>query len=107
MLAGASGPAEAAHTLRVIGEVLLLLLHDLGQLFRYICFDVFDQEFGHVHFLVHDCNTSFIVIASRDERREENILQLFVHEVCKGQIAQLLKNGILSSLQSFLVGLVQ
>lgn len=84
MLAWAAGPTETAHALRVVREVLLLLLHDARQLLLNVDLDIFDEEFSHVHLLVHDGYAAFIHVTRRDQGRKQNLLELLVHEVSEG-----------------------
>lgn len=92
MLAWAAGPAKATHALGVVREVLLLLLHDARQLLLDVELDILDQELSHIHLLVHDGDTAFVQVAGCDQGWEEDLLELLVHEVGEGQIAEFLED---------------
>ena len=91
----------------MVREVLLLLFDDLGQLLLDVGLNVLDQELRHIHFLVHNGHTTFIQVADRDKGGKQDFLELLVHEIREGQIAQLLKDGVLAAVECLLVGLIQ
>ena len=79
----------------------MLLLKYPWQLYRNILIKV-PLHHNDIHLLAQNLQRSLIKIACRNQRRVQNLLVPFVHEVDEGQIAQFLHNTILPILKHIL-----
>ena len=61
-------------------------------LLALVALDVLPEE-AEAHLLGQHAGVDLVVVARRQQRREENALQLGLREVVDGQVAELLQDG--------------
>jgi len=83
------------------GLIVKFFFHDARQLFFHVILQEFN-EWIKTDFLVHDRHAALRLIAGHDQCWKEDLFELLITEIWKRQIAQLLQDGILSSLQNLL-----